>query len=263
QGYRDRFFSAFAQDDFKLARNLTMNIGLRYDYGAPLTELHNRVSTFIPGQQSSVFPTAPVGLVFPGDAGISRSTYQPDRNNFAPGLGLAWDPTGQGKLSIRTGFGVFYNVPESELTLQFLGAAPYGAQVVAIGSTDMTHPYQTASPPLPQNPFPFVSAKPGDKFDFTTVAPVSITRLDPNFRTPYAYQYDFQIQYQFARDWVADAAYVGSQGRKLENRRDINYAVLMPGASVFNEPQRNVYNLNNPQDDQFFGAVFGGITNQS
>jgi hypothetical protein len=134
--------------------------------------------------------------------------------------------------------------------------------VVAIGSTDMTHPYQTASPPLAQNPFPFKTAKPGDKFDFTTVAPVSVTRMDPNFRTPYAFQYSFQVQYQIARDWAADAAYVGSQGRKLENRRDIDPALFTPDATVFNEPVRNRYNINNPQDAAYFGAVFGGITNQ-
>ncbi|HEV8039290.1 MAG TPA: TonB-dependent receptor, partial [Bryobacteraceae bacterium] len=98
QGYRDKFFSAYAQDDFKVTRNLTINFGLRYDYGNPLEELRNRVSTFRPGEQSTVFPTAPVGLVFPGDPGISRSTYSPDRKNFGPRFGLAWDPTGKGKL---------------------------------------------------------------------------------------------------------------------------------------------------------------------
>jgi hypothetical protein len=262
QGLRAKFFSAFVQDDFKIARNFTMNIGLRYDYGSPLTELRNRVNTFRAGEQSTVFPTAPVGLVFPGDKGISASTYSPDRNNFGPRIGFAWDPTGKGKLSVRTGFGIFYNVSESELALQFLGAAPYGVQVVALGVTDMTNPYQTSSAPLAQNPFPFKPAKPGDKFDFTSVAPVGITFMDPKFATPYAFQYDFQVQYQIVKDWVADAAYVGSQGRKLEDRRDINPGLYSPSATTADDFSRGPYNLNNPQDAAFGGAVFGGLTAQ-
>jgi len=262
QGLRDKFFSAYVQDDFKISRNFTLNVGLRYDYGAPITDIHNRVNTFRFGQQSTVFPTAPVGLVFPGDKGISASTYSADKNNFGPRVGFAWDPTGTGKLSIRSGFGVFYNVPETELSLQFLGSPPYGAQVIAIGSTDMTHPYQTSTTPLAQNPFPFHVAQPGQPFDFTTVAPVTVTIMDPNFRTPYAFQYDFQVQFQVAKDWLADVAYVGSQGRKLENRRDIDPALLTPDATTQNEPQRNRYNINNPQDAMFGGAVFGGITDQ-
>lgn len=262
QGLRDKFFSAYAQDDFKIARNFTMNIGLRYDYGAPIIEIRDRVNTFRAGQQSAVFPTAPVGLVFPGDKGLSRSTYSRDRNNFGPRFGFAWDPTGKGKLSIRSGFGLFYNVPESELALQFLGSAPYGTQVVAFGVTDMTHPYQTSSNPLAQNPFPFKVAKPGDKFDFTSVAPVGITFMDPNFATPYAFQYDFQVQYQIGRNWLGDAAYVGSQGRKLENRRDINPGLYTPTATVVDDVNRGVYNINNPQDAAYGGAVFGGITAQ-
>ena len=262
QGLRDKFFSVYAQDDFKIARNLTMNLGLRYDYAAPLTELLNRENAFRAGEQSTVFPTAPVGLVFPGDQGVSRSTYSSDKNNFGPRFGLAWDPTGKGKLSIRSGFGVFYNVAETELALQFLGAAPYGVQVVAFGATDMTHPYQTSVSPLAQNPFPFKPAKPGDKFDFTTVAPIGMFFMDPKFATPYAYQYDFQVQYQIARNWVADAAYVGSQGRKLENRRDINPGLYAPDANTSNDYNRAVYNINNPQDAAYGGAVFGSVVAQ-
>ena len=239
-----------------------MNIGLRYDYAAPLTELHNRENTFRPGQQSTVFPTAPVGLVFPGDKGVSTSTYSPDRNNFGPRIGLAWDPTGKGKLSIRSGFGVFYNVSESELALQFLGAAPYGVQVTASGVTDVSRPYQTSSTPLAQSPFPFTPAKPGDKFNFPSVAPIGTYFMDPKFATPYAFQYDLQVQYQIARDWVADAAYVGSQGRKLENRRDINPGLYSPTASTADDPLRFVYNINNPQDAAYGGAVFGGLVAQ-
>jgi hypothetical protein len=265
QGYRDKFFSAYAQDDFKLTRTFTLNLGLRWDYGAPLTELHNQEDTFRAGEQSTVFPTAPVGLLYPGDAGITRSTYHRDLNNFGPRVGLAWDPTGKGKLSIRSGFGVFYNVPESELTLQFLGALPYGAQVAIPGSSNMAQPYQTAVgvPPFTTNPFPFHAAKPGQSYDYAADAPIGFTYMDPNFATPYAYQYDFQVQYEIAKDWLADAAYVGSMGRKLEIRRDINYAVLQPGATTSNEPLRDVYNLNNPQDAAYGGAVFGDITDQS
>ncbi len=264
QGYRDKFFSVFAQDDFKVTRNLTLNFGLRYDYGAPLTEIRNQATTFRLGQQSTVFPTAPVDMVFPGDKGISRSTYSPDRTNFGPRVGIAWDPTGSGKLSIRAGFGIFYNVPESELSLQYLATPPYGAQVVAIAATDMTNPYMTAlgTAPLAHNPFPFTPAKPGDKFDFTTVAPVHFTRMDPNFQTPSAMQYSFQVQYQVAKDWLADAAFVGSQGRHLEDRRELNPALILPGANTGNDDPRRLYNQGNPQDAQYGGAVFTGITNQ-
>src|SRR5581483_2596795 len=112
------------------------------------------------------------------------------------------------------------------------------------------------------NPFPFHVAQPGQSFDFTSVAPVSIPLMDPHFATPYAFQYDFQVQYQLAKEWLADVAYVGSQGRKLEDRRDINPALPTPDASTQNEPQRNKYNINNPQDAAYFGAVFGSLTDQ-
>ena len=263
QGYRDKFFSVFAQDDFKIARNLTLNVGLRYDYGAPLTEVHNQVSTFIPGKQSTVFPTAPVGMLFAGDNGISNATYSPDKNNFGPRLGLAWDVLGNGKLVVRTGAGMFYNTPESELTLQFLGAPPYGAQIVSYYSTDMTQPYQSSLiNPLATNPFPLKTAKPGDNVDFTVFAPIYLARMDPNFRTPYAFQYDFELQYQLARDWALDAAYVGSEGHHLENRRDLNPGIAGPGATTGNDDPRRLYNLGNPQDAAYGGAVYTSLTNQ-
>jgi hypothetical protein len=265
RGYRDKFFSAYAQDDFKMTRNFTLNVGLRWDYNAPFTSLLNLENSFRPGEQSTVFPSAPVGLVYPGDPGITASTYQRDLNNFGPRVGLAWDPTGKGKLSIRSGFGVFYNATESELTLEFLQAAPYALALFIPGASDMTRPYQTAVgvPPFATNPFPFHPVKAGQPFNFASDAPIGITMMDPNFATPYAYQYDFQVQYQIAKDWLADAAYVGTMGRKLEIRRDINYAVLEPGATTLNEPQRDVYNLNNPQDAAYGGAVFGNIADQS
>ena len=262
QGYRDKFFSAFAQDDWKVRRNLTINLGLRWEYIAPLTELHNRVAAFRPGQQSTIFPDAPVGLVFPGDKGISSSTYNRDLNNFAPRFGFAWDPNGKGEWSIRGGYGLFYDTPVSELTLQFLGVPPYGVQTDETTVTDITRPYATSQDnPIPQ-PFPFHPVAPGGHFNFASVAPIGITVMDPNFATPYATMYNLQAQRQLGQDWVIDVGYVGSKGTKLLNRRQFNYALVTPTATTGNTNSRRRFNQGNPQDAAYGGAVFGGITDQ-
>ena len=260
QGYRDRFFYAFAQDDWKIRQNLTVNIGLRWEYDAPLTELRDQIAAFRPGQQSTVFPTAPVGLVYPGDKGISRSTYNRDLNNFAPRFGFAWSPLK--KISVRGGYGLFFDAPVSELTLQFLGQAPFGIGPEVTTVTDFTRPYATSKDnPIPQ-PFPFTPVARGGTFNFVDIAPIGITVMDPKFATPYIQQYTLQVQYQLSTDWLADVGYVGSLGTKLLNRREANYGIVTPDATTANINQRRRYNLGNPQTAAYGGAVFGGITNQ-
>jgi hypothetical protein len=262
QGYRDRFASLFAQDDWKVRPNLTLNLGLRWEYAAPLTELRNQLNAFRPGQQSTVFPDAPRGLVYPGDSGIPRSTYQHDWNNFGPRVGFAWSPLHNDRLSIRSGFGMFYDVPVGELTLQFLTAPPFGIQPNILSVTDITHPFTSSLENPIANPFPFRPIAPGGHFDFSSIAPIGLTVMDPNFRTPYTMQWNFQVQYQVAHDWVLDATYVGTRGVDLLNRRNINFAMVTPTATSLNTDLRRVYNVGNAQDAAFGGAVFGGITDQ-
>jgi hypothetical protein len=86
--------------------------------------------------------------------------------------------------------------------------------------------------------------------------------MDPHFATPYSQQYSLQVQRQLGETWLADAAYVGSLGRKLLNRRELNYALVTPTATTGNTNQRRRFNIGNPQDAAYGGAVFGGITNQ-
>ena len=260
QGYRDKFLFAYAQDDWKIRRNFTLNLGVRWEYDAPLTEINDHLATFRAGQQSTVFRDAPVGLVYPGDKGISRSTYRRDLNNFGPRVGFAWTPTD--KMSVRSGYGLFFDAPVSELTLQFLSQPPFGIQPDLIGVTDMTHPYATASNPIPQS-FPFHPVQRGGRFDFTSIAPVGLTGImDPDFATPYVQQWNFNVQYQIAQSWVAEMGYVGSKGTKLLNRRGMNYALVLPGASTANTDRRRLFNQGNPQNAAYGGAVFGGITDQ-
>ena len=261
KGYRTRAFNFYGQDDFKVKSNLTLNLGLRYEFNTNLYDIRDEVAGFRPGQKSKVFPTAPVGLIFPGDTGISRSTYPNDYNNFAPRVGFAWDVLRNGKLSLRGGYGLYYDIVISETTLQFLTSAPYAIQPNIIFTT-INNPFSgSLVNPLPQ-PFPHSPAKPGDPFDFTSVAPVALTVNDPNFRTPYAHQYNMQVQYEFLRGYTLEVGYVGTSGVKLLTRREINPALLTPTASTQNTDLRRVFNQNNPENAAFGGAVFGGITNQ-
>jgi hypothetical protein len=273
QGYRDKFFHVFAQDDWKIRRNVTLNLGLRWEYDAPLTELNNQIVAFRPGQVTTQYKqapipgvdhpvTPPVGMLYYGDPGITRSSYQRDLNNFAPRIGMAWDVRGNGKLVVRTGYGIFYDAPVSELSLQFLGNPPLGLQTFLNGTMDMTDPYPNALNPIPQ-PFPFHPVAKGGVFDYTSVAPVGFTIMDPYFRTPYSMQWNFQVQYAVASDWLVDAAYVGSRGIKLLNRMQLNPGIITPTATSTNLNQRRVYNLALPQQSaDYGGAVYSGITDQ-
>ncbi len=92
---------AYVQDDIRLTSRLTVNLGLRYQLFVPYHAVYDRTNTYRAGQQSTVVPNAPVGMVFPGDAGISPGLVPVDSNNFAPRVGLAWDPFGKGKLMTR------------------------------------------------------------------------------------------------------------------------------------------------------------------
>ena len=85
----------FLQDDFRVHPRLVLNLGIRYEFQTPFLDPLNRKLTFRPGVQSSVVPTAPRGLLFPGDAGVPRSIINTDYNNFSPRIGLAWDPVRQ------------------------------------------------------------------------------------------------------------------------------------------------------------------------
>src|SRR5580698_1190174 len=115
---RSKSTYVFGQDELHVRKNLVLTIGLRYEYNTPKRDTQGRSFSVIPGLQSQRFPNAPLGLVFPGDPGAPTGVNFPDKKNFAPRFGFAWDPTGSGKTSIRGGFGVFYDILKGEDNLQ-------------------------------------------------------------------------------------------------------------------------------------------------
>src|SRR5207253_6726581 len=162
---RSNSYYGFAQDECHLRHNLTVTLGVRYEYNSPKLDTQGRSFSLAMGKQSTVFTKAPVGLLFPGDAGAPTGANFPDRNDWAPRIGFAWDPFSKGKTSIRGGFGIFYDVLKGEDNLQFNGQAPF------FGFTqlfmDPTRPNVFSDPfGNTGQPNPFASRPPAKNIDF-------------------------------------------------------------------------------------------------
>ncbi|NYF80238.1 TonB-dependent receptor [Granulicella arctica] len=120
-------YAIYAQDEFRLTSRLTLNYGLRYEVSPPFVDALNHLNAFHTGQQSTINPDAPTGLVFPGDKGVPRGTYSTDYGNVAPRLAATWDPTGKGTTNIRAAWGIFYDTTPGQGNFFQNGtlAAPY------------------------------------------------------------------------------------------------------------------------------------------
>jgi len=226
-GIRTHSYYVFGQDSWKLTKNLTLSYGLRYEYNAPQTDPHNEIIGWYPGRQSTVYPDAPPNFLYPGDAGTpNKGLIFPDKNNFAPRFGFAWDTFGNSKFVVRGGGGIFYDIEDGALNLQFGGQPPFGYVANIYPSWQGVTPTSNGSfvsdpftPSGASNPFPF-AGKTGTFFDPKIPFAYVVT---PHFRTPYAENFNFGFQYQATKSTVVEAVYVGSLSRKSILSAETNY----------------------------------------
>jgi hypothetical protein len=230
----------YAQDSWKFTNSLTLNYGLGYSIDTPL---HNNqyggegIACLIAGEQSKIFPTAPTGIVYPGDPGCNNAGQSTTRyTELGPRIGFAWAPdlsnfsglrhlTGDpGKFSIRGGFGIYYDRTEEETALQTLETPPFGLS--SYGAGDFGGYPQFANPfadinggGSEPNKFPFVYPTKGQSISYATLEPLGISTYGPSFRSPYAENFQLSVERELPAKIVTRISYVGS----LSRRNQITY----------------------------------------
>jgi Carboxypeptidase regulatory-like domain/TonB-dependent Receptor Plug Domain/TonB dependent receptor len=249
-------YNFFVQDDWKVTPKLTLNLGLRYELDMPPYDTRGRIATFDPSlyvprplavagtpigppvggyvQAGNVIPAYDLPDVPNVDKRVVNSL---DPNNFAPRVGFAYSPLDSGRMVVRGGYGIFYSRTSFQyITLNVIAPPTYvfGARVGVPAPIPFSDPF-FAAPASSQ---------------FPTLVPgvaLSGTLFDRNIRTPYLQQYNFNVQYEVFKDYLFEAAYVGTHGINLFRQIAINQAPLVTnGGSITNAVTGAVITTNTP-----------------
>lgn len=209
----------YAQDEIRF-RNVTLNLGARYEVSIPFVEKNDALNAFRPGQQSQRFPQAPAGLVYPGDPGVPRGTYATDKNNIAPRVGLAWDPRGDGRSSLRAAWGIFYDTlaGQGDFFQNGVLAPPF------------TPLLEVNAPPAQlslRNPMSAVSGG-------ANLFPPGLIFIGwgEDFTQPFAHHFNVTWQQELGPNLAGEIGYVGSRGKNLPIFMEVNPGAYAPGQTT-------------------------------
>ena len=220
-------YSFYGQDEFRINHRIAIQAGLRYEVNRPYVEDKNHLAALHPGQQSTIQPNAPTGLVYPDDANTPRATYYTDTNNFAPRLGITIDPVGNGRTSIRAAWGIFYDtVPGQGDFFQNGTLAPPFQPLQEIDF------YSNTTPPTStyfSNPYAGVPVgAPGFPPGLTFIG----WSLPNSFKTGQIQQYNASVQHQLTNNMGFEVAYVGARGEYLPIFIEVNPTAVLPTGST-------------------------------
>jgi hypothetical protein len=272
---RYHYVGLYAQDNWKLTPHLSLNYGIRWEpyIGGKMSTgyvMHFDRALFDQNVHSTVYPNAPAGIEFPGDPGFDTNG-RPSHvklNDFAPRLGVVWDPKGDGRMTIRASWGMFYELPHTLFAYGFSQAPPWGESInrtnVLFG--DPWGPGQNNSAPFPGgDPFPINLNK-----NFVFPIPGTYTTYPLDLKPTYLEQWNLSIQKQIGANWLISASYLGNNTVHLWADAPINAPVFIPGNCVAgqygltapgacsttnNQNFRRPLYLANPAQGQYFGTI--------
>jgi hypothetical protein len=231
----DWYFAFYAQDDFRVNSRLTLNLGIRWDIQTPITDPFNRFLTFVAGRKSTVVPVAPLGLLFPGDAGVGRGIISTHWKNVSPRFGISFDPFGDRKTAIRAAAGIFYGSISGNEWNSSSDNQPFAIRQQFNDVYTLSDPYRLQ--PGGVSPFPYSYSPSAPKF----VAPSATVGISLDYQSPYTYQMNVAIQRQVTSTASFTVAYVNNLTHRIPTVQDINYPLLTAAATTANVNARRPY----------------------
>jgi Carboxypeptidase regulatory-like domain/TonB dependent receptor len=267
---RHDYIGLYAQDSWKIKRNLSLNYGLRWEpYMGPQMikgyVSHFSQADFNAGVHSTVYPNGPVGTLFPGDPGFNTNDRPSNIawKDFAPRIGMVWDPKGDGKMTVRASWGIFYDLPYTIQFYDYATGPPWG------GGITLTQPPGGYSNPwlgFPGgNPYPLQLSS---SYQFPNSGTYLTTPL--NLHPTYVEQWNLSLQRQISPNWLVSASYVGNDAVHLWSGRALDPAVYFAGtcaagqygltapgpcSTTGNVAARRILTLENPSQGPLYGAV--------
>jgi Carboxypeptidase regulatory-like domain len=250
RGFRARDASSYFQDDWKVTKRLTLNLGVRYDYLGPSTDVKDRLGNFDPSRLDAATlanggPGLLNGFILPASAsfgsikgtpGVDRSTLLTNSpHDFAPRVGFAWDVRGDGKTAIRGGYGIYYVRISNQTLLQLITASPFFQQSSVINPlTPLSNPFPNL--PLPSQ-FPVFPTPP--RFNGFNAAGtplfsgplLALNPFDRHLGIPYVGSWNFSVQRELPAHFNVELGYIGTQGVKLLQGLQLNQAHLANAAN--------------------------------
>jgi hypothetical protein len=250
------YVGAYVQDTWRASNRLTVNLGVRWEPYYSAVDLggyasHFDLDRFFAGERSRVHTNAPPGLMYPGDPGYPGKSYNRNQlKQFAPRVGVVYDPGGDGRQTIRAAVGLFYEMPKMWQYGRAPLNPPFGNTIIVNNPASFADPWATYPG---GNPFPLKKPVPSD---VTYPLFGSFVNMPLDAKPTQLQQWNVSYERQLGAHWLVSVAYIGNHTIHLWLGREINPAIYVPGASTLaNTNVRRVLYLANPAQGQYFADI--------